>query len=212
MYVEGEAEQLPGEWNVANHPVVNDDGLIAWDHLVGSGQIDIYRFDGDEVEQVTDNGLSNQSPRVNLSGDIAWARKDFFQSPWRSTVMLYKDGTVLELTDGEGQAKGVDLNDAGQVVWSEPAGIKDAIKMWDAGTVTILAEGSNARINKAGDIAYASWNFATEKWDQMLLTEGIEYVLPDFGFSSAGSEINDRREVAWRVLVNDFGDTGILML
>jgi hypothetical protein len=45
----------------------------------------------------------------------------------------------------------------------------------------------------------------------MLYKDGVFYQLPDMGFWSAGSDINDRGEVAWRG-VDDYGDTAIFML
>lgn len=213
MYQNGSISTMPGAWNVFSIPEINDDGTIVWSHdVTGDGlNVQIFRSVAGAVEQISNEPFTNQTPRINIQGDIVWVRYDFNVSPWRSTVMLYHDGETIELTDGSAQPQLADINDVGQVAWGEVDGASHAVRLWTRGEAVTLTEGLNPRMNNWGEVSFGRWNFDLDKWDTWLYRQGEFFRLPDFGFSSSGGDINDRGEVAWPGLVGS-STRAILML
>ncbi|MCH7491931.1 MAG: hypothetical protein IID05_14705 [Gemmatimonadetes bacterium] len=126
--------------------------------------------------------------------------------------MLYREGQLLELTDGTAQPQNCDLNDALQIVWAEVYEDGHVVKMWDGGEIQTITDGVSPRVNNDGDISFFRWNDLSQKWDPWLYAGGKYFQLPDLGLSGASSDINDRSEVAWRTFNPVTGDTGIVML
>lgn len=191
---------------------INDAGHIVFSHDFSESfaHVELFLYDGQTVEQITDNGLSNQSPRTNDAGAIAWVKADFSVSPWQSHIMLRSGESIVQLTQEEAQRGPVDLNDVEQVVWYEPG---QEIVLWQAGETKVLTDdGRNARINNSGDVIFMRWNDATVRWDTWLHLDGEFLLVSDGVGSSAGGAINDTQNASWREIVNDFGDTGILIL
>lgn len=216
LWNQGPILTLPDQQPEASTLALNNQGVLVWsfDFSEDFSHVELFRINGGSPEQITDNGVSNASPRMNAGGDLAWVRYNFFQSPWISTVMLRMlNGMVLEITDGSNQPQGVDVNDSGQVVFRQYNGTEDEIRLWQNGATIALSPGTGPRINSAGDVCFGRWYPEDGIRYQMLLRQGSLYRLPSrLGWWNAGSDINDSREVAWRELDHSFGDTRIMLL
>ena len=204
---------IPDAPTVLDSLHLNDSTMLVWPHNFRDDDVtptELFTYDGKSVCQLTDNGYANLSPRIDSSGAIAWTRYDFTISPWTSNIMLYREGEIIELTDGSGQRQGADLNDLGQVVWG--SGVF-GIELWENGEVTtITPNGGVPRINNLGHISFARWDDELEKWDVILYRDGKFLRLPSEGLWGADSDLNERGEVAWRALDDRTGYTDIFLM
>lgn len=185
---------------------INDAGWVVFDHDP-AGDVDraqVFLFDGDNVRQITDNGLSNQMARINNRGDIVWTCYNFDVSPWRSVIMLYRDGVIEQLTDWGFTPQLPSINDNGQVVWqgvSAPSSF--GIHLWENGDTTLVVDGSatSPSINNLGQIAFTRWHEESQNQNIWMYDAGE---LTQLNMSSEefkdhfNPDINDQGEIVWR--------------
>ncbi len=216
VYEDGQVSTVPTPFSVNPTVCVNNTGMMVWEHDFSgtADHVELFVTDGDTT-QITNNGLSNQSARVNLNGDIVWIEYNFWVPPWRSKVMLWRagEGLPIELTDGTGNPQGTGLNDSTQVVFRQYDGSEHMIRMWENGVVTTISPGTMPRISNRGDITFGRWDESTQIRYQVLFTDGTFYQLPStIGWWSAKGDLNDLGELAWREIDPIIGDTRIMML
>jgi hypothetical protein len=177
---------------------MNDRGDVVWKHTLvpGGSEFDIYLYthaDG-KVTQITDGG-NNQTARINNHGDVVWRLRDDSVNPWTSRILVYSNGVITDITPGECQCTGTDINDLGHVVWKDNFGVQ----FWDGETVTMIAPiAATPRINNNDEIAFAIWDFDENLAKHAIYKDGKVYVLPNFGLSTSRSSLNNRAEVAMR--------------
>ena len=88
-------------------PRINNLEHVAWKllHPIGCVTLtDIFLYNGQEVQQITYDALSNQQVEINDHDQLVWTRFDFCASPsWESEIMLWIDGVTTQLTTGPHQ-------------------------------------------------------------------------------------------------------------
>ena len=99
---------------------INNQGHVAWnwfDAQTCASESTVFFFDGSVVTQLTDDGLSNQSPETNDLDQVAYAKIEFCPEPWVGHIMLITDGADTALPTGKPQPNGPAINNLGQVAW-----------------------------------------------------------------------------------------------
>ena len=206
----------PGGISAIGAPEITDDRLIVWSQRLALGPSvdEIFSYDGRALQQLTKNGLSNQGPRLNRFGDMAWTRYDFRVTPWTSTIMLNSNEQIFELTSAGGEPQVPDVNDRLQVVWQCSYGCSTlGIHLWDAGQTTVITEdGRVPRMNNGGEVVFFRWNEGEQRWRMWLYRAGRLRQFPDMGYEFGGARINDSGEIAWREFMNSAGETAIFLM
>ena len=150
-HADGKTTVLAEEIDVFfNGVAMNILGHVIWnrnnDENCGHGR-ELLLFDGETIQQVTDNDFSNQQAQLNDNDDIAWTRYDFCPGMfvWTSDIMLRPSGgrTILLPSIIGTQHQFTALNNLGQVAWR--SGIPDSggdkmIHFWEDGVTTILTD------------------------------------------------------------------------
>jgi hypothetical protein len=130
LYNNGTISQISHSITGSFLPGINDNGQITWwAYDEASNSYQVFLYDNGDITTISSNNNGNrieapnadsQYPHINNQGQIAWIGSDglsLFQ------VFLYSNGTVYKISDNDsdGTARGnsgVEINDAGQVVWS----------------------------------------------------------------------------------------------
>ena len=205
LYQDGQIDILTDPEILDSDPAFLPGGRIIFSRWFSSQEAELFVYEGGSIVQITDNGLENQSARTNSNGDFVWTRYDPSQSPWLGTIMLSLDGKFIELTDGDNQSQGVDINDLGYVALID----NPDLYLWIDGERTLIArEDRLPRINNNGDIAFLQWN--GEPTEAMLYRDGIYYQLSAPEVDNSTMAMNDRGEVAW--FVGDFPNLDLMLL
>ncbi len=177
---------------------INDAGHIVWKRSLKErpGEHQLFFWDGETIQQITNDNLSNQGVRLNQRGQFVWTRYDFSLSPWVSEILGYFGQTLQRLTNGQRQVQSPHLNDIPQVVWTGPY---TGLELWQSGqTQQLLTHNAvGASINNGGDVAVSRWDATNQNYmlwlirnrEPLQLTDGIEGGLE--------GEVNDRGQVAW---------------
>lgn len=153
-------------------PRINDRGHVVWAEASGlacSG-FNINLYDGHTTLRVSDNRYSNQSPRLNDLDAVVWTQFDFCQSPWSSSIKLWRAGLTETLTDVQQQPANPDIRNDQTVGWfyRDPDG-DHALQLWRDGiTSTLSTWGTAPLFNDAGDIAFYRWHNDSATWQVWL--------------------------------------------
>jgi hypothetical protein len=204
------------------HPDINNAGQIVWEDRFTEDASDerVFLFDGVTVQQITFNGVCNHSPRVNDCGEVVIDASDTTQSGNPSTILLFENGILGALTDGELRRSGPINNNSGQIVWHESNlnGLNDRIMLWEQGVAMPLVEQDGvggSSINSNGDITYDAWNANLQAYDLWLYRSSDQsfLLLPNAGFSHDGwVGMNECGELAWRTSVPGGGPLTVLLM
>lgn len=151
---------IPQQYN--GPPAINNLGHIVWQRAglpqCSEADGELWFYDGMEVRQLTHVGLSNQGPSINDQDQVVWTHYDFCQSPRRSTIMLYSDGQVTELTSAaEYNAFEEAINNDGLIAWNygPVTGDRYPIAVYHRGVATDLTnDGDRAAISDSGRIVF----------------------------------------------------------
>jgi len=131
-------------------PPFNQRGQVTWYKPHGSIGRDIYLYDGNDVQQITNTDDYEETPTINESGDLAWR---FLDTEGFRGIAAYIDGAVIELVRS---AKSVDyaINNGGQIAW-----VVDSTELflYEAGKVIQYSEQSGIRSIKLDDSGWLSW-------------------------------------------------------
>lgn len=205
---------VQGDFSPSGSIDMNDQGDVVWKHFAGANddnyEIFLYSRTEGLVRQITNNGFSNQIPRINEHGDIVWTRYDFSVNPWQGTIMLYSDGEIVELTNGQSQDQSPDINDSGNIVWAHGS---DGVMLWQGGVSSMLIKDARTpRIANSGDVFALKWDEPLERWKQILSRDGTIYELPQFDTSAAVGDVNIYGEAAWRALHENDPYADVLLL
>jgi hypothetical protein len=155
----GELTQISSGSIGADSPVINSHGHIVWDCYAGTYQSQIYYYDGQQIRQITSDEFSNQGPMINDDDWIVWTKYDFYQNPWQSRIMLYRDGVTTTISPaGCFEPQIPWINNSGAVVWDyyDPVVPQDGILIWQNDALrTLTAWGHGPIINDRGDVAFS---------------------------------------------------------
>jgi hypothetical protein len=205
------------------HPDINSSGQIVWNDRFTEDASDerVFIFDGEEVLQVTFNGLCNHVPRINNRGQVIIDADDATQVGNPSAIVLYEGGALVSLTDGLKHRSSPMINDVSQAVWHESDlnGLNDRIMRWENGIAEpfVVQDGvGGPSITNSGDITYAKWNVALQLYELWLYRAASQsfLLLPNLGFSHGGAPtaMNECGEFAWRVAPPEGGPTTLILL
>ncbi|MCH7993842.1 MAG: hypothetical protein IIB57_05280 [Planctomycetes bacterium] len=169
----------------------------------GNGNAEIHLYDGNDIALVSDGVTSNQAQKINDDDTIVWVRFDFCQNPWQSDIMRYADGQVTQLTTGLFQANGPEINNVGQITFTnkypvEGGGYQSALKLWENGRIrTITDWGRASEINDNGVIAFNRWHDDNDTWQVWIYIEDDFFQLTDDEFWNFDGKINNAGEIAF---------------
>ena len=100
------------------YPQIGDNGWVVWQGWDGS-DYEIFLYDGATTTNLTDNDYGDYDPHLNNVGEVVWrGSPDGFQKE----VFLYDGASTIRLTDGTHYPETLtikDINDSGQIVWTE---------------------------------------------------------------------------------------------
>jgi hypothetical protein len=209
--------------NASQQPDINNAGQVVWQDRFSkedASDIRVFLFNGNDVQQITNNGISNQAPRINNLEKIVWDATDTAAPGNPSTIMLYDDGALSALTDNKKLRTGPHINDFQQVVWNESDfdGQNDRVVLWENGVATefIRGEVAGPSINNIGDITYVRWNEMQGWWELWLhkARDQAAFMIPNQGFSHTGGPVgmNECGELAWRSRLPGGGNPSTVFL
>jgi len=177
---------------------INDAGHIVWSRSPTPplDSRDVFFFDGIAIRQITDNGFSNQSTRINRTGEFVFTQYDFSVDPWLSEIFGFINGALMRLSSGQPQVQFPDINDYRQIVWQ---GAFTGIELWDAGKTVQLVDSNayGARLNNRQQVCLQRWDAVHGNFGLWLINEGQLTQLTDGAFGGLGQSINSRGEIAF---------------
>ncbi len=195
-------------------PVVGENGQVVFsdDFSDNFTHVELFLYDGRTTTQITDNGLSNQTARLNNIGDLVWSAKDTTQSPWSADIM-YRGfrGVTQSLTTTLNARSAPDINDCREIVWYE-SGI--GVMLWKDGVAAPLTSQNERapRINDSGELVYLRWDNQAELWRVVVRFVDTEHILGDEIYTFGVGHMNNRGEVAWLGLHDTLGWTALFMM
>ena len=188
-------------------PRVKNLDHVVWDlHspepcTVSAYKCDIYFYDGHTVEEIFDDGLSNQVPVINDRNDIAWTAYTFpcdgGMYEWTSEKILYSNGGAAVLPSAVETPQSGDIDNFPRVAW----GSFDLVEVWQDGQTTPLTDGHIPGLNDRGDLAY-SFKTTYTPWQLWLYRDGqFSRISKDIDIDdlidNARPEVNNDGEIAW---------------
>jgi len=204
------AVAIPGVLDANETPAINDAGTVVWgDDFSGDAtHVELFCYDAQgSIEQLTTNGLSNQQPRLNDLGAIVWAALNFDSSPFTGDIRYLSGTQELELTPGDAEGGAPDVNNNGEVVWAIRSG---GVGYWNGLEPTVLViDGGTPKINNVGHVGFVRQDSGDGRKHVWLYRNADLLLLPDFGYSAAGLNLNERDELVWRGVDLNTGDTAI---
>ena len=130
---------------------VSQNGIITWAgayHLPGaqsasSSDLEIFLWDGNSVQQITDNNVNDSRSVVNDFGDLAWQR---FGNDEEAEIFVRINDEVTQVTNDDPGAKDryPDINNNHIVVWGREVDGKWRLAVFDAAGETgfdVLGDG-----------------------------------------------------------------------
>ena len=183
-------------------PSINNLGHVAWkvfDPVPCHSPSVIMFFDGESVETIIDDGLSNQSPRLNDNDEMVWTAYDFpCDNWWTSEIKLYSDGAIIALPATSSTPQGPDLNNLGMAAWGD----HDILEYWNGLETVVLTDGHRGALNDVGDIAFQH-RLTYTCWEVRLYRDGeFLQISDDPEFDNGRADINDAGEIVWRWMPN----------
>ncbi|MCH8252775.1 MAG: hypothetical protein IID36_10025, partial [Planctomycetes bacterium] len=160
----------------------------------------VFFYDGETVDPIMDDGLSNQWAEINNLDDVVWTRKYSCANPWVADIMFWSDGRIIQLTDSAVQQNVPTVNDLGHVAWQTADSHHANYGIWkwegDDPQLVIVA-GQNPRLNNNGDMQFLRWDEGLSTWDTFVYIDGVEYQLTSETAWNIDGDINDWGEVVW---------------
>lgn len=192
-------------------PKVNSTGVVAWLRVTGFEcglTSDIWMFDGFEERAITTDSVSSrvshQGLELNELNELVWTRYDFCNAPpgfnFASKIMMYSDGEIFEVTDGQQFPQSPDLNNLSQVVWQhyDPALDLYFVDQWESGSAFTLADDAFIPvINDLSQVAFDRWDPVREQVDIWLYRDGEFFQITRDPFDNIVPDINNKSELCW---------------
>ena len=194
----GEVTQITNNLTADGEPSINADGVIAWTQVIGPATPDgrwaeiMLRTPDGTVTRLTDNQTQDSSPSINGLNQVAWNRMNPRGCDEIGRDVMFFDGqTIRQITDNDWDNQGVNLNDRGDIIWTEydfcfPGfNWRSKIKLYRDGQILTLFDDDDLQaqatnINNTGLCAWSTTNRYTgerriylwEDGELTLLTEG----------------------------------------
>jgi hypothetical protein len=182
------------------NPVMNSRRQVVWSGHDGH-DFEIFLWTGASVQQITDNEVDDQFPRLNNAGQITWQED--------SRVYLWERGTARQLTTTADSypAPHSYLNEAGQVVWEGRADGSDHIFLWDGASVRQLSQGRERHfapsLNNRGQVVWLGPAPVGQGWHVYLWDGMTVRHLSRTSTDNWGAQISDAGHVVWHGKTND---------
>jgi len=162
--------------------------------------------DGYEVIDVTPislQGFEIFNAQINDCGQITFPVRFRAFDNSTSEVLLYDNGSIVQLTEDDALDTFPDVNDDGALVWSRrlpdrPSTEEPDPVIWRAGQLWTLGQGFGARINGSQHVTW-SWGFqncAATSDIYCYNARSVQLLFSD-GLSNQGPEINNLDDIAW---------------
>ncbi len=162
-------------------------------------------FDGQSISTASNDGMSNQLPRINNVDELTWTAFDFSAGGgfggWRAVIRLYAEGVVLGLPDLDEtpQPQLSDIDDGRRVGWSSKVGLE----VWEAGATTLFMPDKAIipSLNNRGSMAFLRREII-EPWQIWLDAGGTlrrisnNIDIPNI-IDNGRPALNDVGEIAW---------------
>lgn len=168
---------------------------------------DVFVWNGEETRRVSwdgenSDGIFNQGAVMNDAGDVVWTRYDFCQSPWTSTIQLYRNGQTLRISEEDEYFPQVAaISDCGVAAWGslDVSFQQTWLMTWKDGVRTMLTDwGSNPRLNCRGDVYFIRWHEATRAWQAWYYSNDLFYHLSEGDPTwNTDGDINEAGECVW---------------
>ena len=169
----GELTQLTDNNWYDGLPDISDTGTIVWMSDIaggvnGAGLEIMLRSPDGAVTRLTDNQTEDSGPSVNGLNQVAWWRDNGRGCAEAGRDVMFFDGrTTQQLTDNEWGNQSVDLNDDGDIIWTEfnfcfPGfNWRSTIKLYRDGVIQTLFDDDDLQsqatnINNIGTCAWSS--------------------------------------------------------
>ena len=196
MLIEGQVIEI----GFGGPGVINNLGHIAWmdfDPTLCASPSNVFFFDGQSVQQITNDGLSHQATQINDLDEITWTRYDFCLDPWESHIMLYSAGTIQQLTEEQRAPQNPRINNLSQVAWESRDPANDRfIELWQDGVTSVVTHwGSGPKLNNLSDLAFSRWDDEVEMGWAWLYRSGDFFQISDGSVITGVQDINDFGEM-----------------
>ncbi|MEK6674809.1 MAG: hypothetical protein AABZ47_04045, partial [Planctomycetota bacterium] len=193
---------------------INDRGQIVFhcSPWPNRSKTEVLLYDRGKLTQLTDDDVYDTFPHLNNRGDIVWQR-DFNPDPGTENIGIvgWRDWKMEPISAEAFPQGSVDINDTGQMVWiafTEPKIEKTQIVFYDGATIQQITDdqfvNQSPRINNHGDFVFERDNFFVDPFvfDIIGHFAGKLLTLTDAPDRSSTPDINDWRDVIWRVFSN----------
>ena len=170
----GETEQITNNNTQDSVPSINDVGAIAWGQVMGPQTPDgrwaeiMFRSSDGIVTRITDNEVTDSTPAINNLNQLAWWRLNSRGCQEAGRDVMFFDGqTTRQLTDNDWGNQAIDLNDAGDIIWTEfnfcfPGfNWRSKIKLYRDGRILTLLDDDDlaAQSSTINNIGVCAWSF-----------------------------------------------------
>ena len=204
LYRQGQLTRVTNDDLYDYGPEINNQGMITWYKLTEQGcqasDADIYIYDGECIQAITEADHSNQVVHINDFGDLVWTRYNFCDSPWTSAIMMYTEGIITTLTDGQLQPQSADINNNRLVAWScrTPGVGGHHIEVWQDGVTSLLTDRGRVPIlNDRGDMVFVHWHEDLDAWQLWLYRAGQTWQITNDPFNNYNADINGHGDIPW---------------
>lgn len=188
-------------------PAINNLGHVVW-YRMGEEQCDIvdgeiWLYDEDGPRQLTDAGLSNQSPDINDFDEVVWTRYNFCSNPWSSEILLLTNGVARVIsTPDQLNPQLPAINNLGQAVWHyyDPTVGPELVSVafyHDGVASRLMTRGTGARLNDNSWIALSMYDETATSVQLWLILPDATLQLTDEPPNNAAQDINNYGEIAW---------------
>ena len=174
---------MPPEAGFSNWVSMNNHGEVVWSTRLGGSswsRSEIFYYDGEIVQQLTDDNIRDDFPSINDEGTIVWSRADGPNGVLQ--IVRLRDGTLDYLIDESamptpGNNTVPVINNNGVVVWdrdAEPLCSLSDSEIWiydDAGGRQLSDLGfqnTMARINDDDVIVWTQYDFCASPWRSVI--------------------------------------------
>lgn len=165
----------------------------------------IILYDGTGNTILTSTYENHVDPQLADNGNAVWVARYYGASTFSERIMLFDGSSITPLSDGQSESVySPQINNAGQVVWSEWDGTDHEIFFYDGTTVIQLTDNDRidrfAQINDSGTVAWYGlgvWLYDGASTIQIAADGGV------------GVQLNNNGEAVWEG--GDGSDTEIFL-
>ncbi len=152
--------------------------------------------------QLTSDAVDHNSPAGNDLGDLAWVEYGNVSGNWTYSVKGLIGGQAATFASSQNTINGVDLNDRGEVVWSQPDG--SGVSQLHSSVRGLLTrdgvQHNGPHLNNRGDIVYTVYDPANpgpQQVNELAAGSTTPVAVTSDSLDHPGAAINDSGEIVW---------------